>query len=127
MSTDAEIEKAAADKRAAGDAAASALANWPTVGYDMFRLLLIIYLFDVLVICVDVYTICLVHDYTVKFKHVISTNYVMILVYTWINIIEQLSIYSTMDSIFSYKMRYTGNFDVCYSFMHKIDQLILLQ
>ena len=66
MSTDAEIEKATADKRAADNylssAAASASANWPTAGYDMIIPLLIIYLFVVLVICVDVSTICLVHN-----------------------------------------------------------------
>ena len=63
----------------------------------MFIPLLIIYLFVVLVICVDVSTICLVHDYTVKFQHVISTIYVMTLVYTWINIIGKLLTYSTIQ------------------------------
>ena len=96
MSTDAEIEKAAGEKRITVKVA-SASANWPTAGYNMFIPLLVIYLFTVLLIWVDVYTICLVHDYTVKFQYVISTICVMILVNTWINIIEQLPIYSTIQ------------------------------
>ena len=79
MSTDAEVEKAVAEKRIA-DEAASASANWPTVGYNMFIPLLVIYLITVLAICVDESTILLVHDYTVKFQYVISTICVMILV-----------------------------------------------
>ena len=100
MSTDVEIEKVAAnkraaDKRAADDAAASASANWPTIGYAMFIPILIIYLFVVLVICIDVSTICMVYYYIIKFQYVVSTICIMILVYAWINIIEQLPIYST--------------------------------
>ena len=97
MSTDTKIEKAAADKRAADDAAASASANWPTVGYVVFIPLLIISMFVVLVTCVDVSTICLVRSLIIKFQYVISTVYAMFMIYYWISLIEQLPIYSTIQ------------------------------
>ena len=97
MSTDVEIEKAAADKRAADNAAASASANWPTAGYDMFIPLLIISVFVVLVTCVDVSTICLVHSLIIKIQYIISTVYAMFMIYYWISFIEQLPIYSTIQ------------------------------
>ena len=99
MTTDADTEKAAADKRIADEATASAAAaaNWPTGGYNMFIPLLFISIFAVLVICVDVSTICLVYAYTIKFQYVISTVYVMFMIYHWINLIGNLPIFSTIQ------------------------------
>ena len=101
MSTDADklaAEKAAADKRIADEATASATAaaNWPTGGYNMFIPLLFISMFAVLVICVDVSTICLVYAYAIKFQYVISTVYVMFMIYHWINLIGNLPIFSSL-------------------------------
>ena len=98
MSTNAEKEKAAADKRIADEATASAAAaNCPTGGYNMFIPLLIISMFAVLVICVDVSTICLVRSFIIKFQYVITTTFVKFMIYYWINLIEQLPIYSTIQ------------------------------
>ena len=89
MATDADIEKAAGDKRIADEASASAAAaNWPTGGYNMLIPLLIISLSAVLVICVDVSTIYLVHGFIIKFQYVISTTHVMFMFYSRINLIE---------------------------------------
>ena len=97
MATDADIEKAAADKRIADEANASAaVANWPTGGYT-FIPLLITCMFAVLAICVDVSTICLVHDFIIEFQYVISTAHVMFMFYSWINLVEQLLKYSTVQ------------------------------
>ena len=95
MNTDADraaAEKAAAEKRVADEATASATdpANWPTGGYDSFIPLLIISVCAMLVCCVDISTICLVRDSMIKFQYVISTAYVMFMVYYWIKLIEQL-------------------------------------
>ena len=97
MATDADIEKAAADKRIADEANAStAAANWPTGGYT-FIPLLITCMFAVRAICVDVSTICLVHDFIIEFQYVISTAHVMFMIYYWINLIEQLPKFSTIQ------------------------------
>ena len=72
----------------AAAASAAATANWPTGGYNMLIPLLIISLSAVLVICVDVSTICLVHGFIIKFQYVISTTHVMYMIYSWINLIE---------------------------------------
>ncbi len=97
MATDADIEKAAADKRIADEANASAAAaNWPTGGYT-FIPLLITCMFAVLAICVDVSTICLVHDFIIQFQYVITTVYVMFMIYYWMNLIKQLLKYSTIQ------------------------------
>ena len=94
MATDTDIEKAAADKRIADEATASAAAaNWPTGGYT-FIPLLITYMFAVLAICVDVSTICLVYDFIIEFQYVISTAHVMFMIYYWINLIEQFPKFS---------------------------------
>ena len=96
MDTDVDKEKAAADKRIADEATASAAAaNWRTGGYNMFIPLLIISMTAVLVICIDVSTICLVRISIIKFQYVISTTFVMIMIYNWINLIEQLPKFST--------------------------------
>ena len=97
MTTDADKEKTAADKRITDEATASAAAaaNWPTGRYNMFIPLLIISMSVVQVICVDVSTICRVRSFIIKFQYVISTVYVMFMIYYWINLIEQLPIYST--------------------------------
>ena len=83
MATAAEkaaADQAAAEKRAADEAAAtaaaaaataSASANWPTGGYSLFIPLLLISMCAVLLLSVDVSTICLVlHDYMIKYQHV---------------------------------------------------------
>jgi hypothetical protein len=84
-----EADQAAADKRAADEAtaaasAAAASANWPTGGYYMLIPLLLISMCIVLVISIDVSTICLVlHSYMI-YVHV------MLMFYSWINVIEKL-------------------------------------
>ena len=101
-STDADkaaADKAASDKRIADEAAASAAdpANWPTGGYNMLTLILIISMCAVLVVCVDVSTICLVCAYIMNFQYVISTVYIMFMIYSWIKLIEQLLNFSTIQ------------------------------
>ena len=106
MSTDADrlaAEKDAADKRdadeaaaaAAASASADATANWPTGGYNSLIPLLLISVCAVLVICVDVSTICLVRNNMIKYQYVLSNVYVMLMIYSWINLIEKLLIVST--------------------------------
>ena len=90
MSTDtdrAAAEKAAADKRIAdeADASAAAMADWLTGGYNTFTPLLFTFMCAVLVVCVDVSTICLVRAYIIKIQYVISTAYVMFMIYYWLN------------------------------------------
>ena len=92
MNTDADrvaAEKAAADKWVADEAAASAAAtaNWPTGGYNMFIPHLLIYMSAVLVFC----------TFMLQIQYVISTVYAMIMIYNWINSIEQLPIFSTIQ------------------------------
>ena len=97
MSTDADClaaDKAAADKWVADEAAASATANWPTGGYNTLIPLVFISMCAVLVICVDVSTVCLVHAYITKIQYVISTVYAMFIIYYWIKLIKQLLIIS---------------------------------
>ena len=93
MSTDADhaaAEKAVADKRITDKANAStaATADWPIGGYNTFTPLLFIFMCAVLVVCVDVSTICLVRAYIIKIQYVISTAYVMFMIYYWIKLIE---------------------------------------
>ena len=99
MTIDAEKEKAAADKRIADEASASAAAtaNWPTGGYNMFIPHLLIYMSTVLVYCVDASNACLVRTFLPQIQYVISTVYAMIMIYNWINLIEQLPKYSTIQ------------------------------
>ena len=86
----------AAAQETAAAASAAATANWPIGGY-MFIPLLITCMSAILVISVDVSTISLVHGYIIEFQYVISTVYVMLMMYTWINLIEQLLKYSTIQ------------------------------
>ena len=86
MGTDADrlvADKAAADKRVADEAAASAAAtaNWPIRGYNMLIPLVFISMCAVLVICVDVSTVCLVCTYITKIQYVIRTVYAMFMIY----------------------------------------------
>ena len=82
---------------AAAAASAAATTNWPSGGYNMFIPLLFISMSAVLVICVDVPTISLVHAYIIKFQYVISTAHILFMIYSWINLIEQLLKYSTIQ------------------------------
>ena len=102
MSTDADhmaTKKAAGDKRIADEANASAAAttDWPTGGYNTFTSLLFIFMCAVLVVCVDVSTICLVRAYIIKIQYVISTAYVMFMIYYWAKLIKQLLNFSTIQ------------------------------
>jgi hypothetical protein len=93
-----KADQAAADKRVADEAAAAASAaatsaNWPTGGYYMLIPLLLISMCIVLAISVDVFTICLVlHSYMIKYQYV----HVMLMFYSWINIIEKLPRFLTV-------------------------------
>jgi hypothetical protein len=86
-----EADQAAADKRVANEAgaaaasAAAASANWPTGGFYMLIPLLLISM--CIASDIDVSTICLVlHSYMIKYQYV----HVMLIFYSWINIIEKL-------------------------------------
>jgi hypothetical protein len=91
-----EADQAAATKRVADEvavaaasevAAAAALANWPTGGYYMLIPLLLISMCIVLAISIDISTICLVlYSYMIKYQYV----HVMLMFYSWINIIKKL-------------------------------------
>ena len=105
MSTDvdrAAAEKAVADKRIStdeADASAAATADWPTGGYNTFIPLLFTFMCAVLVVCVDVSTICLLRVYIIKIQYVISTAYVMFMIYYWIKLIEKLLNFSTIQNL----------------------------
>jgi hypothetical protein len=88
-------DEAAAAKRVADEAAAAAaLAHWPTGGYYMLIPLLLIFMCIVLAISVDVSTICLVlHSYMIKYQYV----HIMLMFYSWINIIEKLPKFLTIQ------------------------------
>ena len=83
----AAAEKAAADKRIAdkADASAAATVDWPTGGYNIFTPLMFTFMCAVLVVCIDVSTICLVRAYIIKIQYVISTAYVIFMIYYWLN------------------------------------------
>ena len=96
MSTDtdrAAAEKAEADKKAAEDAAATATAAWPIGGYTSFIPLMFLSVVAVLAICVDVSTICVVHALLDHNQYVINAVHVMLMIYSWINLIGKLPIY----------------------------------
>ena len=58
----------------------------------MFIPHLLIYMSAVLVICVDASNACLARTFILQFQYVIRTVYAIIMIYNWINLIEQLSI-----------------------------------
>ena len=103
MSTDAKratAKKAEADKKAAEDAAAAtkaAASAWPTKGYNSFIPLLIIFILAVLAVCVDLSTVCLVRACLDQSQYVINLVNAMLVIYSWINLIEKLPIYSTIQ------------------------------
>ena len=88
----------AADRLAADETAAAATtANWQIEGYNALIPLEFISMCAVLVICVDVSTVCLVRAYITKIQYVISTFYAMFMIYYWIKLIKQLLIISTIQ------------------------------
>ena len=96
MSIDANhaaAEKAEADKKAAAAAAAATTAAWPIGGYTSFIILVFLSVITVLAICVDVSTICVVHALLDRNQCVINVVHVMLMIYSWINLIEKLSIF----------------------------------
>src|SRR3954463_3082566 len=98
MSTDADraaAEKAEADKKVAEDAAATATAVWPIGGYTSFIPLVFLSVVAVLAICVDVSTIYVVHALLDRNQCVINAVHVMLMIYSWINLIEKLPIFSS--------------------------------
>ena len=100
MSTDADraaAEKAEAEKKAAEDAAAAAAAAsaWPIGGYNSFIPLLFITVLAILALCVDVSTVSVVCACMIEYQHVINSVNAMIMIYSWIKLIEKLSIFST--------------------------------
>ena len=100
MSTDADraaAEKAEADKKAAEDAAATAAAAWPIGGYTSFIPLMFLSVVAVLAICVDVSTICIVHAPLDHNHCVINVVHVMLMIYSWINLLEKLPIFLSIQ------------------------------
>ena len=95
MSTDAD--RAAAEK-AADDAAVAATATaaaWPIGGYTSLIPLMFLSVVAVLAICVDVTTMCVVHALLDHNQYVINAVHVMLMIYSWINLIKKLHIYSS--------------------------------
>ena len=88
MSTDtdrAAAEKTEADKKAAEDAAAAATATtaaWPIGGYTSFIPLVFLSVVAVLAICIDVFTICVVHALLDRNQCVINVVHVMLMIYS---------------------------------------------
>ena len=105
MSTDADratAEKVEADKKAAEDAAVAAAATttaWTIGGYTSFILLVFRSVVAVLAICVDVSTICVVHALLDRNQCVINVVHVMLMIYSWINLIEKLPIFSSIQKL----------------------------
>ena len=96
----AAAEKAEADKKAAEDAAAAATATaaaWPIGGYTSFIPLVFLSVVAVLAICLDVSTICVVHALLDRNQCVINAVHVMLMIYLWINLIEKLPIFLSIQ------------------------------
>ena len=75
-------EKAEAEKKAAEDtaaAAAAATANWPIGGYDSF-ILMFVFILAVLLVCIDVSTICVVCARLAQDQYVISLVNIMLVI-----------------------------------------------
>ena len=106
MSTDADraaAEKAEADKKVAEDAAAAtkaAASAWPTGGYNSFIPLLIIFILAVLAVCVDLSTVCLVRACLDQSQYIINLVNAMLVIYSWINLIEKLPMWLTAMNVF---------------------------
>ena len=103
MSTDtdrAAAEKAEADKKAAEDVVAAATvtaAAWPIGGYTLLIPLVFLSVVAVLAVCVDVSTICVVHALLDHNQYVINAVHVMLMIYSWINLIGKLPIFSSIQ------------------------------
>ena len=85
-----------AEKKTAEDtaAAAAATANWPIGGYDSF-ILMFVFILAVLLVCIDVSTICVVCARLAQDQYVISLVNAMLFIISWINLLGKLPIYST--------------------------------
>ena len=103
MSTDADratAEKAEADKKATEDAAATATvtaAAWPIGGYTSLIPLVFFSIVAVLAICIDVSTMCVVHALLDRNQCVINAVHVMLMIHSWISLIEKLPISSSVS------------------------------
>ena len=104
MSTDAEraaAEKAEADKKAAEDAAAAtkaaAASAWPTGGYNSFIPLLLFSVLAMLALYVDLSAISVVCARLTEYPYAFICVNAMLVIYSWINVIEKLFIYSTIQ------------------------------
>ena len=101
MSTDAEraaAEKLEADKKAAAAAATAAAASaWPTGGYNAYIPLMIISVLAILVLCVDLSTVCVVRARLDQYQYVANSVNAMLVIYLWIKLVEKLHIYSAIQ------------------------------
>ena len=103
MSTDADraaAEKAEADKKVAEDAAAAtkaAASAWPTGGYNSFIPLLLFSVLAMLALYVDISAISVVCASLIEYQYVCICVNAMLVIYSWINLIEKLPIYSTIQ------------------------------
>ena len=103
MSTDADraaAEKAEADKKVAEDAAAAtkaAASAWPTGGYNSFIPLLLFSVLAMLALYVDLSAISVVCATLTEYQYAIICVNAMLVIYSWINLIEKLPIYSTIQ------------------------------
>ena len=101
MSTDAErvaAEKLEADKKAAEDAAAATTAEasaWPTGGYNSFIPLLLFSVLGMLALYVDFSAISVVCAFLTEYHYTSICVNAILVIYSWINLIEKLPIYST--------------------------------
>ena len=104
MSTDAEraaAEKAEADKKAAENAAAAtntAASSWPTGGYNLFIPLLLFSVLAMLALYVDRSAISVVCACLTEYQYAFICINAILVIYSWINLIEKLTIYSTMNA-----------------------------
>nr|BAK03085.1 predicted protein [Hordeum vulgare subsp. vulgare] len=83
---------------------AATTANWPIGGYNSF-ILMFIFILAVLFACIDVSTICIVCARLVHDQYIISLVNAMLVIISWINMLEKLPIYSTIQ-----KPNVYGNF-----------------
>ena len=104
--TDSDVtaaDKIEADKRkAAEDAAAAnnaATANWPTGGYISVIPLLFVLILSVLLARIDVSIICVVCARLVHDQYVVNLVDAMLVIFSWIKLIEKLPIFSTMCAL----------------------------
>ena len=87
----------ATDKKAVEDAAAAVTATaasaLPSGGYNAFISLLLIFVLVVLILCVDVSTVCIVRASLDQNQYVVNSVNAMLGIYLWTKLAEKLQEY----------------------------------